>query len=351
MLGFLRQSNLRAICDRTTGEVMPKKHSEEENKKRREEYEKSREGDFNSYIAMIGEGFASTINRLSQLIGNAHDPSVGRYKERLLMNVISDFIPGRYSVGSGFVMFPGTNIDSYGNSNSDTRSHEISKELDIIIYDSTNYSVIFKDQDFVIVKPESVRAIVEVKGVLNYKQIDKFMGSFIDFAKKWARASSLYRHFKLPPLKLPGLFVMNWAIAVDKRGLQKSSGKSLMKKIVKKYKAGLEISENFEIDYPLLCSAFIYNDCIVRLMDYVTLDSIESVEVGYSLAGGKLARYGQDGKLELGSDRTVAYLLAGINYYLDMPFNDFFIRPDLDRGLSASSHEFSGFEKWYTRKI
>ncbi len=61
MLGFLHQSNLRAICDRTTGEVMPKKHSEEEKKKRREEYEKSREGDFSSYIAMIGEGFASTI--------------------------------------------------------------------------------------------------------------------------------------------------------------------------------------------------------------------------------------------------------------------------------------------------
>jgi hypothetical protein len=238
MLGFLRQSNLRAICDRITGEVMPKNHSEEENKKRREEYEKSREGDFSSYIAMIGEGFASTINRLSQLIGNAHELSVGRYKERLLMNVISDFIPARYSVGSGFVMFPGTNIDSYGNIDSDTRSHEISKELDIIIYDSTNYSVIFKDQDFVIVKPESVRAIVEVKGVLNYEQIDNFMDSFVDFAKKWARASSLYRHFKLPQLKLPGLFVMNWAIAVDKRGRQQSSEKSLMKKIVNKYKAG-----------------------------------------------------------------------------------------------------------------
>jgi hypothetical protein len=124
-----------------------------------------------------------------------------------------------------------------------------------------------------------------------------------------------------------------------------------MEKIVNKYEAGLEISENFETDYPLLHSAFIYNDCIVRLMGYATLDSIESVEVGYSLAGGKFAKYGQNGKLELGFDRTVAYLLAGINYYLDMPFNDFFIYPDLDRGLSASSHEFSGFEKWYTRKI
>jgi hypothetical protein len=98
-----------------------------------------------------------------------------------------------------------------------------------------------------------------------------------------------------------------------------------MEKIVNKYEAGLEISENFETDYPLLHSAFIYNDCIVRLMGYATLDSIESVEVGYSLAGGKFAKYGQNGKLELGFDRTVAYLLAGINYYLDMPFNDFFI--------------------------
>jgi hypothetical protein len=50
MLGFLRQSNLEAICDPITGEVMPKKHSEEENKKRREEYEKSREGDFIAFL-------------------------------------------------------------------------------------------------------------------------------------------------------------------------------------------------------------------------------------------------------------------------------------------------------------
>ena len=55
--------------------------------------------------------------------------------------------------------------------------HQMSGELDIIIYDSTNYSTIFKDKDIVVLRPESVRVIIEVKSALNYKQKDDFMGS------------------------------------------------------------------------------------------------------------------------------------------------------------------------------
>lgn len=75
-----------------------KYYSEEQKKQLREDYLVSRKGNLTTYAAMIGEGFSSTLHRLAQIIGGSHEPSLGSYKERLLMNVIKDFIPNRYEV-------------------------------------------------------------------------------------------------------------------------------------------------------------------------------------------------------------------------------------------------------------
>src|SRR5688572_10067227 len=63
-------------------------------------------GDLTSYAALVGEGFASRINLLAQLIRDAHHPSLGLYRERLLLQTIRDFIPRKFEVGTGFVVFP-----------------------------------------------------------------------------------------------------------------------------------------------------------------------------------------------------------------------------------------------------
>ena len=55
----------------------------------RRKYEKSRERNLTDYWLSIGQEFTYSINRLSKLIGNAHELSTGRYKERLLIDLIS----------------------------------------------------------------------------------------------------------------------------------------------------------------------------------------------------------------------------------------------------------------------
>ena len=42
----------------------------------------------------------------------------------------------------------------------------MSSQLDIIVYDDTDYAPIFREKDVVVVRPESVRAVIEVKGFL-----------------------------------------------------------------------------------------------------------------------------------------------------------------------------------------
>jgi hypothetical protein len=308
---------------------MSKHYSEQERKKLRDEYNKSRERDLADYFAMIGQGFDSSLNLLSKLIGTAHEPSIGRYKERLLLKLISDFLPKRYSVGSGFVMFPDTEIDSSGN------SHTVSKELDIIIYDSLDYSTLFIDQDFVIVKPESVRAIIEVKGRLNSKAIDDSMNKFIDFHEKWSKATLLYNLLRLPNLKCPGLFMMNWDIGISSNGYPECDEKRLVQRIVANYKEKLKGSKNTET-LPLLTAAFIHNNCIVNFLKNYPVEG-DRIEFGYSLSPGKFSKSEKD--------RTIAYLLYWLDWYLAVPSNTLITRPDCTEGMV--SNEILMFEKWY----
>jgi hypothetical protein len=118
-------------------------------------------------------------NRVRNLIGSANWGEEGRYKEFILRNVIRRFLPAKYSMGTGFVV---------KRQNRDV-AHETSKQIDLIIYD-TSFPLLFSEGDFVIIPPESVRGIIEVKANLqnqNQKEIiDKMneTGRFIFEGKK-----------------------------------------------------------------------------------------------------------------------------------------------------------------------
>jgi len=95
----------------------------------------------------------ATNNNVRSLIN--HWGEEGRYKEAVLKNMIRRFLPEKYMIASGFVIRP---MQNYG-------EHEASRQIDLIIYDNES-PIIFKEGDFVITTPDSVRAIIEVKANL-----------------------------------------------------------------------------------------------------------------------------------------------------------------------------------------
>lgn len=316
----------------------------------RDEYLKSRTGDLTSYTEMIAEGFSSTLNRLAQLIGDAHEPSLGTYKERLLMNVISDFIPKKYEVGTGFVLFPGKKEFNGKEPSNDIpwnlRGHKVSKQLDIIVYDSFNYPTVFKDKDFVIVRPEAVRSVIEVKGALDGNQINSFMSLFIDFAKKWAETDSYYRENRLPPLGNPGLFIMNWLFSVNPKGKPRSNGKQLREKIAEHYRKNITPEELRNGNFPLIRSAYIYNDCYVCSSLF---SEGEQDHYGYWTLRGHFIRFDETtGKSVVGGDKTVSDLLAEIQSTLDTPDNWMFSHVDQCGWPGNFPHPDDGFDKCFT---
>ncbi len=76
----------------------------------------------------------------------------GRYQEAVIKTMIQRFLPEKFRIGSGFIV---RQTKERGN-------HEPSKQIDLIIYD-TSYPVLFKENDFVILTPDSVLGIIEVK--------------------------------------------------------------------------------------------------------------------------------------------------------------------------------------------
>ncbi|WP_109440462.1 DUF6602 domain-containing protein [Acinetobacter haemolyticus] len=89
---------------------------------------------------------ATELETLSQRIRfiNQHGPTVGTYRETLLKNTLKKHLPERYHVATGFI-------------------HGVEKQIDILIYDRIDYAPIFREADLVIIPPESVRAVIEVK--------------------------------------------------------------------------------------------------------------------------------------------------------------------------------------------
>lgn len=91
----------------------------------------------------------------------------------MLRDLLKNVIPKKFEVSTGFVVAAtkeGKPIKS--------------KQIDILIWDSTNYAPIFRDKDFVIVPPEACKAIIEVKGKLTreeFKSSLKLTDCFMDF--------------------------------------------------------------------------------------------------------------------------------------------------------------------------
>lgn len=112
-----------------------------------------------NYHKSITSEIISTNKRVRDLV--THWGEEGRYKEVVFKNILRRFLPVNLEIGTGFIIKPISRGE-----------HEESKQIDIIIYDNS-YPVLFKEADFVIMTPEAVRGIVEIKANLMNQNIEQ----------------------------------------------------------------------------------------------------------------------------------------------------------------------------------
>lgn len=98
------------------------------------------------YFRDLSKELRAVQNRIRNLIGDAHWPSDGAWKESVLRTVLRRYLPSSFTVGSGFILTP----------------DGVSTQMDILVCDDSA-PMLFRDGDFVIATADCVRAAIEVK--------------------------------------------------------------------------------------------------------------------------------------------------------------------------------------------
>lgn len=101
--------------------------------------------------------FLAARDRVLDLVGGSQKLMIGLAREDLLRRFLRDVLPSSLSVDSGIV---------YG-----FEKVENSKQIDVLVWDSSRTPPVFRGESFVVVAPESVIAAISVKTASNQTDI------------------------------------------------------------------------------------------------------------------------------------------------------------------------------------
>lgn len=305
--------------------------------------------DLTGFAALLGESFSSRIDLLSQILKDSHYPSLGNYKERILAETIKKYLPSPFEVGTGFVLFPHEHVDPPGGLENFDKLNKsaftTSKQCDIIVFDST-YPTVFRDGDFIVLRPEAVKAIIEVKGAISLTETRNVISSFIDFGKKWRTTQLFYKSHHQQLSDYPSLICMAWDIA-KKNGKPAITAERIRREICDQYSK--KTSENELDGFPLLKNLYIYNEAEISLTYGSPQDGMHGFNLGWGGFDGKFNRLDPTGVNRRGNDRTISSLLAVLHITTDQSrFNRFFSYTDENRNHTSNNYPNFGFSWCWT---
>lgn len=249
-------------------------------------------GEFQSYIS---NSFFSKILTVEKLTGSSHWLSSGTFKEKVLITFLNEILPKKLRAKSGFVLFPVENTFKAKNVKRNRLNYELSKQIDIIVFNDLDENIVYQDENIVFVYPEAVYFIAEVKGVLSHKHLNDSLKSLNHFIQLWLSYKEFYFRWYRTELLAPSLNVFFWANAKN------PSGNAIQKKLVElsssaKPKNHLKI----KID-----NVLVFKESIVRHSINVEEKRISE---GYVLASGKSFFYNSEGELEFLGDKTLYFM-------------------------------------------
>src|SRR5580698_1532423 len=105
---------------------------------------------FDDYWQLRMQGATARLSAAQRIV--SHPGTRGGLAENLLRELVREFLPQRWAVGTGFIMDV-----QRGRSN----------QVDLLIYDQLAASPVYRDGELVILSPGTARVAVEVKSSLD----------------------------------------------------------------------------------------------------------------------------------------------------------------------------------------
>jgi hypothetical protein len=121
------------------------------------------EPDFQAYHRSIGDELIANRDRIRQLIGDRHWGTDGQHKEAVLRRTLRTYVSQSLHVGTGFVCGP----------------CGASHQVDVLLI-SRGQPTLFRDGELVIVTPDTVAAIIEVKTSTDGCELDEALVKLAD---------------------------------------------------------------------------------------------------------------------------------------------------------------------------
>jgi len=136
-----------------------------------------------NYYKLISEELFIKLNQIRCFVKN-HNLTIGILTEEILRDFLKDYLPKSVSVSQGFIIYSDGNL---------------SKQCDIIIYDSMNYALKYKLNDIVIVPFDSVICVIEVKTTINKSIFHQTLEYFesLDIPQKAKKILFIYNSCKI----------------------------------------------------------------------------------------------------------------------------------------------------------
>lgn len=103
-----------------------------------------------NYFSLVSDELLLKLNQTRQFI-KKHNPTIGVLTEEILRTFLKTYLPKIVSVEQGFII---------------SENGVVSKQCDILIYDSNYYAPFYRINDIVVVPADSVIAVIEVKTTL-----------------------------------------------------------------------------------------------------------------------------------------------------------------------------------------
>lgn len=108
----------------------------------------------------FNEEFFLRLNQLRRFTN--HGPSIGRFVEVLLLDLLNKYFPKSLSFSSGFIQAMDPEL-----------SKSISSQIDILCYDRLNFPVAFESNEIIVATPASIKGLIEVKSTLTKSSIQQ----------------------------------------------------------------------------------------------------------------------------------------------------------------------------------
>ncbi|MEQ8712514.1 MAG: hypothetical protein RIC80_05835 [Cyclobacteriaceae bacterium] len=115
--------------------------------------------------------------------GSAHVAEEGRFVESLIRSFLNKHLPKELEALSGFIIRPATKVGDHDRTRRAKEDDQHSKQLDVIVFDSANYPIYERFEEFAIVPAEGVVGIISVKKNLYLNQIEHELSSLSHAAK------------------------------------------------------------------------------------------------------------------------------------------------------------------------